>query len=150
MALAASLNEYQLLLGDPKCLEIGRLHTEFNEDSGEEELVYMPASPEEGPLFRCLRDVLEKRLAEAIAALPEQEQLVMSLFYCEKMTMHQIGLTLGVVESRVLQVHASAAAQLRTALKDLAASGAFENSTNGKRPNGGGAASIIAVGRDYP
>jgi RNA polymerase sigma factor for flagellar operon FliA len=50
----------------------------------------------------------------------------MSLYYYEEMTMREIGLAMGVVESRVSQVHASAVVHLRSALKDLAARGAFE------------------------
>jgi RNA polymerase sigma factor FliA len=119
-----SLEEYQLLLGDLKGLEIGTLHMERNEDSGEEELAYIPGRPDEDPLFRCLRGELEGRLAEAIAELPDRERLVMTLYYYEEMTMREIGLALGVVESRVSQVHASAVVHLRAALKDLAARGA--------------------------
>ena len=62
---------------------------------------------------------MEDRLAEAIANLPERERLVMTLYYYEEMTMREIGLTLGVVESRVSQVHASAVGHLRGALKEL-------------------------------
>jgi RNA polymerase sigma factor for flagellar operon FliA len=50
----------------------------------------------------------------------------MSLYYYEEMTMREIGLALGVVESRVSQVHASAVAHLRAALRDLASRGVFE------------------------
>jgi len=124
--MALGLEEYQQLLGDLKGLEIGTLHVERNEDSGEEELAYIPGRPEEDPLFCCLRGELEERLAEAIQDLPDRERLVMSLYYYEEMTMHEIGLALGVVESRVSQVHASAVAHLRGALKDLAARGVFE------------------------
>lgn len=124
--MGISLEDYQQLLGDLKGLEIGTLHMERNEDSGEEELAYVPGRPEEDPLFRCLRGELEERLAEAISQLPDRERLVMSLYYYEEMTMREIGLALGVVESRVSQVHASAVVHLRAALKDLAARGAFE------------------------
>jgi RNA polymerase sigma factor for flagellar operon FliA len=124
--MALELEEYQQLLGDLKGLEIGTLHMERNEDSGEEELAYIPGRPEEDPLFCCLRGELEERLAEAIQNLPDRERLVMSLYYYEEMTMHEIGLALGVVESRVSQMHASAVVHLRGALKDLAAHGAFE------------------------
>ena len=120
------LEKYQQLLGDLKGLEIGTLHLERNEDSGDEELAYVPGRPEEDPLFRCLRGELEERLAEAIQNLPDRERLVMSLYYYEEMTMREIGLALGVVESRVSQVHASAVVHLRGALKDLAAHGAFD------------------------
>jgi len=123
--MSLSLEEYQQLLGDLKGLEIGTLHMERNEDSGEEELAYVPGRPEEDPLFCCLRGELEERLTDAITHLPDRERLVMSLYYYEEMTMREIGLALGVVESRVSQVHASAVVHLRSALKDLAENGAF-------------------------
>jgi RNA polymerase sigma factor for flagellar operon FliA len=127
-----TLEEYQQLLGDLKGLEIGTLHMERNEDSGEEELAYVPGRPDEDPLFRCLRGELEEKLSEAIANLPDRERLVMTLYYFEEMTMREIGLALGVVESRVSQVHASAVVHLRSALKDLAARGALERSSSRK------------------
>ena len=121
--MGLDLEEYQQLLGDLKGLEIGTLHAEHNEDSGEEELAYVPGNPEEDPLFRCLRGEMEERLAEAVTRLPERERLVMTLYYYEEMTMREIGLALGVVESRVSQVHASAVVHLRAALKDLTGPG---------------------------
>jgi RNA polymerase sigma factor for flagellar operon FliA len=99
---------------------------ERNEDSGEEELAYIPGNPEDDPLFRCLKGELKDRLTEAIANLPERERLVMTLYYYEELTMREIGLALGVVESRVSQVHASGVVHLRAALKDLSNRGAFE------------------------
>ena len=130
--MTLALDEYQQLLGDLKGLEIGTLHMERTEDSGEEELAYIPSRPEDDPLFNCLRGELEERLADAIQNLPDRERLVMSLYYYEEMTMHEIGLALGVVESRVSQVHASAVVHLRSALKDLAARGAFDRSRSPK------------------
>jgi RNA polymerase sigma factor FliA len=124
--MTLSLVEYQQLLGDLKGLEIGALHMERNEDSGEEELAYIPGRPEDDPLFNCLRGELEDRLSEAIANLADRERLVMTLYYYEEMTMREIGLALGVVESRVSQVHASAVMHMRSALKDLVARGTLE------------------------
>jgi RNA polymerase sigma factor for flagellar operon FliA len=124
--LGLELEPYQQLLGDLKGLEIGTLHMERNEDSGEEELAYIPGRPDDDPLFRCLRGEMEERLGGAIANLPDRERLVMTLYYFEEMTMREIGLALGVVESRVSQVHASAVVHLRSALRDLSAGGAFE------------------------
>lgn len=114
-----TLAEYQLLLGDLKGLEIGSLHMERSEDSGDEELAYIPGSPEEDPLFRCLKGEMKQRLADAIDELPEKERLVLTLYYYEELTMKEIGLTLGVVESRVSQIHSSAVLRLRTALTNL-------------------------------
>ena len=117
--LRLSIEEYQTLLGDLKGLEIGTLHTERNEDSGEEELAYVPGRPDEDPLFCCLRGELKQKLTEAIENLPERERLVMTLYYYEELTMREIGLALGVVESRVSQIHSSAVLHLRTALRDF-------------------------------
>ncbi|HEY3703660.1 MAG TPA: FliA/WhiG family RNA polymerase sigma factor [Terracidiphilus sp.] len=127
-----SLDQYQQLLGDLKGLEIGTLNMERNEDSGEEELAYVPGNPEEDPLFQCLRGGLEERLTEAIQNLPDRERLVMTLYYFEEMTMREIGLAMGVVESRVSQVHASAVVHLRAELKDLTTRGVFHR-TDRKR-----------------
>jgi len=113
------LTEYQQLLGDLKGLEIGSLHVERSEDSGDEELAYIPGSPEEDPLFRCLKGEMKQRLADAIDELPEKERMVLTLYYYEELTMKEIGLTLGVVESRVSQIHSSAVLRLRTALAEL-------------------------------
>lgn len=120
--MGLSLERYQALLGDLKSLDIGTLNVEHNEDSGEEELAYLPGRPEDDPLFRCLRGEMQEKLTQAIERLPERERLVMTLYYYEEMTMREIGLTLGVVESRVSQIHASAVLHLRAALKALGGS----------------------------
>ena len=113
------LEEYQQLLGELKGLEIGSLHMERTEDSGDEELSYIPGSPDEDPLFRCLQGEMKQRLIDAIDELPEKERMVLTLYYYEELTMKEIGLTLGVVESRVSQIHSSAVVRLRTALAGL-------------------------------
>ncbi|HTZ60345.1 MAG TPA: FliA/WhiG family RNA polymerase sigma factor [Acidobacteriaceae bacterium] len=115
------LPAYQQLLGELKGLEIGTLHSERSEDSGEEELVYLPNRPEEDPLYRYLHAEMRERLIQAISELPERERLVMTLYYYEETTMKEIGLILGVVESRISQIHASAVLRLRARLADFAA-----------------------------
>ena len=114
-----SLSEFQQLLGELKGLEIGSLHLERTENSGDEELAYIPGSPDENPLFRCLQGEMKQRLTDAIEKLPEKERMVLTLYYYEELTMKEIGLTLGVVESRVSQIHSSAVLRLRAALAGL-------------------------------
>lgn len=113
------LGAYQQLLGELKGLEIGSLHMERTEDSGDEELSYIPGSPDDDPLFQCLQGEMKQRLADAIEGLPEKERMVLTLYYYEELTMKEIGLTLGVVESRVSQIHSSAVVRLRAALVGL-------------------------------
>ncbi|HTV14968.1 MAG TPA: FliA/WhiG family RNA polymerase sigma factor [Acidobacteriaceae bacterium] len=116
--MGLALEDYQQLLGELKGLEIGTLHVERSEDSGEEELAYIPSHEEDDPLFRCLRGEMQERLAGAIDQLPERERLVVTLYYYEEMTMKEIGLVLGVVESRVSQIHSSAVVHLRARLAE--------------------------------
>jgi RNA polymerase sigma factor for flagellar operon FliA len=111
------LAAYQHLLGELNGLKIGSLHAvRAEEDSGEEELVYLPSRPEDDPLFRYLDGEMRERLTTAINELSERERLVMTLYYYEETTMKEIGLILGVVESRVSQIHASAVLHLRARL----------------------------------
>ena len=131
-AMELSLIDYQTLLGELKGLEIGSLHMERSEDSGDEELAYIPGAPEDDPLFRCLKGEMKQRLTDAIEELPEKERMVLTLYYYEELTMKEIGLTLGVVESRVSQIHSSAVLRLRVALASLRPKGATEMKRNGR------------------
>ncbi len=117
--LNLGLNEYQLLLGELKGLEIGSLNLEHADDSGEDQLAYIAGSPEDDPLFRCLQGEMRQRLIDAIEELPEKERMVLTLYYYEELTMKEIGLTLGVVESRVSQIHSSAVVRLRSGLHGM-------------------------------
>ena len=56
------------------------------------------------------------RIADAIAALPEREKLVIALYYYENLTLREIGEVLGVTESRVSQLHTKAVLRLRSKL----------------------------------
>jgi RNA polymerase sigma factor for flagellar operon FliA len=130
------LNEYQQLLGELKGLEIGSLHMERIEDSGDEELAYIPGAPDEDPLFRCMQGEMKQRLIDAIEELPEKERMVLTLYYYEELTMKEIGLTLGVVESRVSQIHSSAVVRLRAALAGLRADNSVHKNDKKKQPTG--------------
>ncbi len=62
---------------------------------------------------------LRLNLAQAIRALPEREQLVLSLYYYEELTFKEIGSVLEVSESRVCQLHGRAVLNLRAFLERL-------------------------------
>jgi RNA polymerase sigma factor for flagellar operon FliA len=57
-------------------------------------------------------------LSEAIDKLPEREKLTLSLYYEQELNLKEIGLVLGISESRVCQIHGQAIARLRSRLKD--------------------------------
>lgn len=73
--------------------------------------------PETCPLDAMLRREEARLLADAIRRLPEREQLLLSLYYRDELTMKEIGTVLGVTESRVCQVHTQALRALRAQLK---------------------------------
>ena len=56
------------------------------------------------------------RIAEAIGTLPERERMVVTLYYYEDLSLKEIGGILGVVESRVCQIHSKAKASLQAKL----------------------------------
>jgi RNA polymerase sigma factor for flagellar operon FliA len=60
---------------------------------------------------------LKDRLADAIAALPEREKLVIALYYYENLTLREIGEVLGVTESRISQLHTKAVLRLKSRLQ---------------------------------
>lgn len=63
---------------------------------------------------------IKEELAGAIRDLPEREQLLISLYYNDELTMKEIGQVLGVSESRVSQIHAQTMLSLRAWLKNRA------------------------------
>lgn len=115
--LGQSLEEYQRTLGELNGLEIGSLHAQRNEDSGEEELAYVPGPPGDDPLFLCMRAEMRDRLQAAIEHLPENERLVLTLYYYEELTMKEIASVLNVTASRVSQIRSSAVLHMRSLLE---------------------------------
>ena len=56
-------------------------------------------------------------VADAIAELPERDQLLMSLYYVEELNLKEIGEILGVTESRISQLLTAIVKKLRLSLK---------------------------------
>ena len=71
------------------------------------------------------------RVRAAIASLPPRERKVISLYYYAEATMKQIGVEIGVNESRVSQLHARAIQRLR---KTLGADCSVEEAARALRP----------------
>lgn len=73
-------------------------------------------SPQPAEMFENAR--FKEALATAIAALPERERLVMSLYYKEELNLRETGAVLGVSESRVCQIHSQALVRLKSRMAD--------------------------------
>jgi len=71
-----------------------------------------------GPFDGLQKDAFKHSLAEAISGLPERERLVVSMYYDDEMNLREIGLVLGISESRVCQIHSQATLRLRSRLSE--------------------------------
>jgi len=65
---------------------------------------------------RLERDQVRSVVLRTLDHLPEQERLVVALYYYEHLTLKEIGRALGISESRVSQVHTRAMSRLRLRL----------------------------------
>jgi RNA polymerase sigma factor for flagellar operon FliA len=120
-ALDMPLADYQKLLQDARGHQLVYFE-DLNREDGEDYLERNYAGPGLDPLEALADKGLREQLVQAIAALPEREKLMMSLYYEEDLNLREIGEVLGVTESRVCQLHTQAIARLRTAIAgDLAA-----------------------------
>ncbi|MCW7753797.1 FliA/WhiG family RNA polymerase sigma factor [Desulfobotulus sp. H1] len=73
----------------------------------------------DNPEDMLAEEEMKARLAEVIAGLSEKEQLVLSLYYFEDLTLKEIGDVLERTESRICQIHAAALVKLRTRLRGV-------------------------------
>jgi len=75
-----------------------------------------PDLDDPNPFDLCLKGEMKSHLAEAIGKLTEREQLILSLYYREELTMKEIAKVVGVALSRVSQIKEAAIVKLRKAL----------------------------------
>lgn len=71
------------------------------------------------PFDLCLQGEIKAHLAEAISRLSEREQLIISLYYREELTMKEISEIVGVALSRVSQIRQATMKKLRASLSHL-------------------------------
>ncbi len=75
--------------------------------------------------------------------------MVLTLYYYEELTMKEIGQTLGVVESRVSQIHSSAVLRLRVALAALKSGGIAAGKMSSKAAGDVRERSVATRGRQH-
>jgi len=71
------------------------------------------------PFDLCLEGETKAHLQEAISKLSEREQLILSLYYREELTMKEISEVVGVALSRVSQIRQATMKKLRESLAHL-------------------------------
>ena len=121
--LDLELAAFQSLLDQLNGLTIGHFRSGDEEGEGVDAdnlpLWYSPISPVDSPFEAVGKVEMSELLARLINQLPEREQLILSLYYKEELTMKEIGQILGVNESRVSQLHTRAVLRLRAKLQGV-------------------------------
>jgi len=82
-------------------------------DNPYDEADVFQAVENENPLSILADQEMKMKLLEAMKQLPEQERMVLALYYNEELTMKEIGKVLSLTESRVSQIHTQAIIRLR-------------------------------------
>ena len=104
--LGMPIEEYRSLAGELACARVTQL----------DEAELPPGSEEPEDQFE--EATKREALVAAIETLPEKEGLMLSLYYSEGLNLKEIGLVMGVSESRVSQIHGQAVARLKAKLSD--------------------------------
>jgi RNA polymerase sigma factor for flagellar operon FliA len=78
-----------------------------------------PSVGKDNPFELCLEGEMKAQLAAAVSRMSEREQLILSLYYYEELTMKEVAEVVGIAVSRVSQIHAAAMLKLRVSLGHL-------------------------------
>jgi len=116
--LSIPVEDYRQMLLDTNNSQIFSWD-EYHEEHGDGIEMVSDEHQRENPLQQLLDSNLRQRVMEAIEALPEREQLVLTLYYQEELNLKEIGAVLEVGESRVSQLHSQAIKRLRSRLGKL-------------------------------
>ncbi len=105
--LDVSMDEYYAMLGSAHANDLLSLE-DVNEEFMPEQLIDSTAYE------NVMLDDFKDKLMEMITTLPEREQMILSLYYNEKLNFKDIATVLGITEARVCQLHAQVIARLKS------------------------------------
>jgi len=117
--LNVSLDEYLHMLDEVNVTVLLSLDDTFPTQGGEGSTLGDVTSDSSEPSHqeRVEEKELRELLVSNLKSLPEQEKLVLALYYYEELTFKEIGDVLRLTESRVSQIHSKAVLQLRAAVR---------------------------------
>jgi RNA polymerase sigma factor for flagellar operon FliA len=118
--LSLSLEEYHSLLSSIHSVSLLNLddfikseeNDGINKRSFQEKVV-----SDDDPSINVSKIELKRVLAQAIRNLTEKEQLVISLYYFDELTLKEIGEVMGLTESRICQIHTQTLIKLKVRLR---------------------------------
>ena len=113
-----TLAEYQTLLGKVQGTQLVYLEDMSRGNDDEDNFLDRHVADSEADPLNMLRDQrLRQALVTAIKALPEREQLIMSMYYEQDMNLKEIAAVMNVTESRICQLHSQSIARLRAKMR---------------------------------
>ena len=118
--MGMEIDEFLHLLGELRGLNVGSIDEVGNDEkSAAEDLAeYRPDAASRDPYFLCHRSEMKALITDAVGGLDEKSRQVLALYYFDELTMKEVGLVLGVSESRVSQIHSMALLQIRAKLRE--------------------------------
>jgi len=114
--MGLAIDQYQSMLGDVKCSQL-LYYEDFSDEDSASFLERYLVDGSDDPLAVLEDGGFRDSLVSAIHHLPERERSMMGMYYEQDMNLKEIGVVLGVSESRVCQLHSQAVARLRAQLK---------------------------------
>ncbi len=111
--LDTSLQDYQSHLTECHLLDIHSFVEPTVDEGVKGPVLEDVPSPGPNALQLLLGQEETTRLAAAVEALPPSERQVIALYYLEELTMREVGLVMGIGESRVCQIHRAALDRLK-------------------------------------
>jgi RNA polymerase sigma factor for flagellar operon FliA len=75
------------------------------------------ASDQPSPIDELKVKEIKSIIFKALSTLSEKEQIVMSLYYYDELTLKEIAKVLSLTESRICQIHSKAIIRLRIKMK---------------------------------
>jgi RNA polymerase sigma factor for flagellar operon FliA len=97
---------------------VGQIVNSAYDRSEKQDLIESAPSRDESPFELCARTEVKENLAKVIGTLSEKEQMVISLYYKEELTMKEVAAVMQLGESRISQLHTLALAKLRAVLQN--------------------------------
>jgi len=119
--LNLSLTEYHKLLDEVSATSLLSFDRPFTTDEGQASNLYDVVENQynDSPLDIMERKEIKTLMVKLINSLPEQEKLVMALYYYEELTLKEIGQVLDISESRVSQIHTKIIINLKNKIRHL-------------------------------
>jgi len=118
--LGLPLEEYHLMLSNIHSISLlslddfikGEENDSINRRSFQEKII-----SGDDPSENISKIEMKRVLAQGVRTLTEKEQLVISLYYYDELTLKEIGEVMGLTESRICQIHTQTLIKLKVRLK---------------------------------